>query len=204
MTDIAATVSELAELWPALAAARERDAGGEGGAAGHAWMAALVVNADVLTAMLALDRDVPAAVRRACEAVSEPWRHRDVAGCLLQVPRLAGRLHDLGMVRDESDLTWEAGGWLRMVKRALGLRRPDTGIGYDCPYAADFPELHRAGTALLAVGDEGFLRYADSSYRVAWVHTPAIRCASADCGAEWDQTQWERLGVLLGTDMAAT
>ena len=205
MTGLAETVSELADLWPALAAALARDTGGEGGAAGHAWMSALVVNADVLAAMITLDREIPAIIRYACEAIGEPWQHRDIAGCLLQVPRLAGRMHDLGQAGNEKMLACQADGWLRMVKRALGLRRPDIGIGYDCPYAGSVPEQHTGDCALLAAGDEGFLRPGTDGLRVEWAHTPVIYCASPDCDASWGLAQWSYLGRLLeSATMAVT
>jgi len=199
VTDIAETVSELAELWPALAAALERDTGGEGSAAGHGWAAVLVVNADVLAAMIALGREIPETVGYACEAVGEPWQHRDVAGCLLQVPRLAGRMRDLGQAANEKTLAWQADGWRRTVKRALGLRRPDIAIGYDCPYTASIPEQHAGECALLAAGDEGFLRHSPDGLQVEWVHSPVIYCASPGCDASWGIDRWSYLGRLLET-----
>lgn len=197
------TITELAELCPALAAALERDTGGEGGTSQPA-AAANVVNADVLAAMITLDHEIPAAVRAACDTVSEPWQHRDLAGCLRQIPRLASRLRDLGMVREEQTLTWQASGWLRIVKRALGLRKPDIGIGYHCPYTTAYPEQHADGTMLLAAGDEGFLRHGPDGPRVEWVHTPAIYCTSPDCDASWGPAQWPHLGRLLENAAAAS
>lgn len=186
--------AELAELCPVLPAALARDTGGDGGLPA-AWGAITVVNADVLAAIITLEDDVPAAVRTACYVISEPWHHRDLQGCLRQLPRLAGRMHDLGLVSDEKYLGWQAGGWLRMVKRALGLRRPDTPIGYDCPHEQAYPEMHHDGCALLAAGDEGFLRHDHGGPRVEWVHTPRIYCAG--CGASWTPGQWPHLGRLL-------
>jgi len=186
--------AELAELCPVLPAALARDTGG-GGELPVAWGAIAVVNADVLAAIIMVEEDVPAAVRDACQAISEPWRHRDLQGCLRQIPRLHGRLHDLGMVSEEKTIAWQAGRWLRTVKRALGLRRPDIGIGYDCPSADGYPELHQGGCALLAAGDEGFLRHAPDGLRVEWVHTPRIYCLG--CDASWTLEQWPHLGRLL-------
>ena len=200
MTDPADLVrdncAQLAELCPVLPAALARDAAGDGGLPA-AWGAVAVVNADVLAAIITLEEDVPAAVRAACCAISEPWRHRDLQGCLRQIPRLASRMHDLALVSDEKYLAWQAGGWLRMVKRALGLRKPDVPIGYDCPYIASIPEQHDVRCALLAAGDEGFLRHGPGGLSVEWVRTPAIYCASPDCEASWGPAQWLYLGRLL-------
>jgi hypothetical protein len=200
VTDIAEATSELAGLFPALAAALARDTGGEGGGAGHMWAAAAIVNADVLAAMITLDHDIPAATRCACEAASEPWRHRDLQGCLRQLPRLAGRMHDLGLIADEKTLIWQAGGWLRMVKRALGLRKPDIPIGYACPWAETRPETHHPGAImLLAAGAEGFLRLAAGGLQVDWVTSAQIYCPSDACGASWGPAQWPLLGRMLET-----
>jgi hypothetical protein len=197
MTGIADTVSELAELCPALAAALARDTGGDGGAAGHTWAAAAIVNADVLSAMITLDHDIPAATRCACQTTSEPWRHRDLQGCLRQLPRLAGRMHDLGLAADEKTLTWQADSWLRMVKRALGLRKPDIPIGYACPWAETRPECHADAVMLFAAGAEGFLRPAADGLRVDWVTSGLIYCAADACGASWGPAQWPLLGRML-------
>lgn len=194
--------AELAELCPVLPAALARDTGGEGGLPA-AWGSITVVNADVLAAIITLEEDVPAAVRAACCTISEPWHHRDLQGCLRQIPRLASRMHDLALVSDEKCLAWQAGGWLRMVKRALGLRKPDIPIGYECPYIASTPGQHDGGCALLAAGDEGFLRHGPDGLTVEWVHTPAIYCASPDCDASWGLAQWPYLGRLLQAAAAA-
>ena len=199
-SDLAETCAELASLWPALATALARDSGGDGGTS-HTWAAVTVVNADVLTAMLTLGREIPETIRYACEAIGEPWQHRDLAGCLRQVPRLAGRMHDLGLIANEKTLTRLAGEWLRTVKRALGLRRPDLAIGYDCPYAASIPEQHTAGRMLLAAGDEGFLRPRPDGLQVEWVHSPVIYCQG--CSASWGLAQWPHLGRMLEAVPAA-
>src|SRR5579864_5798913 len=99
---VAEACGQLAGLWPALAAALARDAGTGPDSSPAGWqLSVTVVNADVLAAILALDDEVPAAVRRACHVTGEPWRHRDIGGCLRQLPRLAGRMHDLGLVSEE-------------------------------------------------------------------------------------------------------
>ena len=202
MPDIAGVTAELAAVWPALAAALARDTAAGGGGA-RAPGSAAVVNADVLAAMIALSAAVPETVRYACEAVGEPWRHRDMAGCLRQVPRLASRMRDLGQVANERTLERLAAGWLRMVKRALGLRRPDVPVGFDCPYAEAEPASHAGARALYSAGDEGFLVPGDGGLRVEWVHSPVIYCASEYCDASWPLDQWPLLGRLLRTPAMA-
>lgn len=198
MTDIDGTVAELAQLWPALAAALARDtAVPDGPAASPAWTAVAVVNPDVLAAIILLDTDVPATVRAACHDISEPWRHRDLPGCLRQIPRLAGRMRDLGHINAEQALTWDALSWLRLVKRALGLRKPDMPVGYACPWADTRPEAHTAGCGLFVVGREGFLRSGAEGAWVQWVDSGLIYCVSDTCGASWGPAQWPLLGRLL-------
>ena len=197
MTDIADTVAELATLWPALAAALARDSA-DGPPAAPTWLPASLVNADVEAAIHTLDHDVPAAIRTACADISETWRWRDLDGCLRQVPRLAGRMRDLGHVGAERTLGWQAARWLRMVKRALGLQRPDTPLpgGPACPDADIYPERHRGADRLFLAGAEGFLR-PGRLVPVEWVTSGLIYCESADCGASWSQLHWDHLGRLL-------
>ena len=197
---IADTAGELAELWPALAAALERDTATDTGAT-RAFAAAIVVNTDVLTAMLTAGAEIPATTRHAAEALGEPWQHRDICGCLTALPRLAGRMHALGLISDEKRLTARCAGWLRMVKRALGLRRPDVPVGYPCPHTDTFPEDHAAGCALIWAGDEGFLRPGPDGLRVTWVLQDRIYCAG--CGAAWGFREWKHLGLLLGVPSLA-
>ena len=198
MTDIADTVAELAGLWHALAAALARDTTGTDGPATHQWTAAAVVNPDVLAAIIRLDTELPHAVRHACDDISEPWRHRDTDGCLLQVPRLASRMHDLGHINAEQHLTWQATAWLRMVKRALGLRKPDMPLGHACPWADTRPECHQGAMMLYAVGEEGFIRPdPDGGVRMERVTSGLIYCESETCGASWGPAQWPLLGRLL-------
>jgi hypothetical protein len=198
MADIAEITAELADIWPALAAALARDTAVASGG-NHAFAAAMVVNPDVLHAMITLSAEIPETVRYACEAIAEPWQHRDLTACLRQVPRLAGRMRDLGLFRDERTLERLASGWLRMVKRALGLRRPDVPIGYDCPYFASAPDDHGEGRALLAAGEDGSLRQGPGGLCVEWVVQEVIYCASQDCAASWPLASWPLLGRLLRT-----
>jgi hypothetical protein len=199
VTDIADAVAELAGLWPALAAALARDTATPDGPPAQATSSATVVNPDVLHALLTLDHDIPETVRWACNDISEHWVYRDLSGCLHQLPRMAGRMHDLGHVTDERDLAWQADGWLRMVKRALGLRRPDVPLPDRpaCPYADTRPEAHAASCLLYAAGAEGFLRPDGDGLRVEWVTSGLIYCAGPECGASWGPAQWPLLGRLL-------
>lgn len=204
MTDIDGTIAELAGLWPALAAALPRDtATAETGPSAAAWLPAGLVNADVEAAIHTLDRDVPAAVRAACEDISEPWRHRDLDGCLTQVPRLASRMRDLGHVAAEKNLAWDADRWLRMVKRALGLRKPDVPVGYACPWAESRPECHADAVMLFMAGQDGFLRSGADGPWVQRVDSGLIYCAADTCGASWGPQQWPLLGRLLRQAEAA-
>lgn len=198
MTDIKETVKELAALWPALAAALARDTAAPDGGSSHVWAAVQVVNPDVLAATLALHAEVPAAVRHACEDISEPWRHRDLDGCLHQVPRLVGRMHDLGHVSAERQLCWDASSWLHMVKRALGLRKPDVPLPGrpNCPDTETYPERHPYTATLFLAGAEGYL-CPGADVPVRWVTTGLIYCASEACGAAWDHEHWTMLGRLL-------
>jgi hypothetical protein len=202
MTDIDDDCAELAALWPALAAALARDTASTGDTPGGTWTSATVVNADVLTAMIALGRDIPAAIARACQVTGEPWRNRDLLGHLRQVPRLAARMHDTGRPDGERELARDAAAWLRTVKRALGLRKPDIAIGYPCPWAGTRPENHPGTAMLLAAGAEGFLRPGADGLRVEWVTSGQIYCPASACGATWGPAQWPLLGRMLETTAA--
>jgi len=204
VADIAGVTAELAGLWPALPEALARDTTAPGGG-GSSWVPAGVVNADVLAAMIALSAAVPETVRYACDAIGEPWRHRDMAGCLRQVPRLASRMRDLGQAANERTLEHMAAGWLRTVKRALGLRKPDIPVGYACPYADTFPENHHDGRMLFMAGEDGFLRQGPDGPRVEFVAQEVIYCASQDCNASWaGKYEWTFLGSILGMPATVT
>jgi len=197
VTSIGDHAAELAVLWPALAAALERDTAGGAGVPGAAPGPAAVVNADVLTAMITLSRDVPAMSRFACETLGEPWQPRPVFTCLRAFPRHAGRMRHLGLAAAEETITGCVRDWLRLTKRALGLRKPDILIGYPCPWAATCPEDHAEGRMLLCAGEEGFLRPGPGGMRVEWVMAGQIYCPSRLCGASWPQGQWRLLGKML-------
>lgn len=196
MTDIYETIAQLASLWPALGAALQRDtAGGE--PSSGTWTAAAIVNADVLAAMITLDTEVPAAFRAGCDLTGERGTHRDLDTTLRALPRLASRMETTGHPAAAGVLAAQVRRWLRVTKRALGLRKPDIPLGYPCPWAEPRPEDHEAGCMLFAAGDEGFLRAAAEGIQVEWVATSRIYCASEDCDAAWGPEQWLHLGRML-------
>src|SRR6266568_2986011 len=203
VTGIGDHAAELAVLWPALAAALERDTAADGTVPGGALGSAAVVNTDVLAAMILLSRDVPAVTRAACEAAGEPWQPRPVQTCLRALPRLAERLGHLGMAGAAQTLEGAVWDWLRVTKRALGLRRPDIPVGFACPWAASAPEDHAEGRMLLCAGDEGFLRPGPGGMAVEWVTSGQIYCPARACGASWPQGQWRLLGRMLGAAAVA-
>ena len=204
MSDIYETTSELAELWPALATALQRDtASNDPG--GQGFTSATPFNMDVLTTMATLDREIPLACRSACETLGEPWQPRDLATQLRALPRLASRLDNTGHTAHTRRLEHDTAAWLRLTKRALGLRKPDIPLGCPCPYTAELPAEHARGAMLLAAGEEGFLRPGPDGVQVEWVVQERIYCPAPDCGASWGKWQWEHLGRMLGTPaMAAT
>src|SRR5262249_35633028 len=166
--DLADACAELAELLPHLADALERDNGGEGGS--RAWHGILVVNADVLSAIVTLNREIPATARETAAQLGETTPATlDVM--LRQFPRWPDRLAPRGQ---PAPLTapWR---WLAVTKRALGLRKPDTVLPQPCPWAETAPEDHPGRETLILVGAEGFLRpdgrdaNGKERYRVEWV-----------------------------------
>ncbi len=185
---IAAKADELTVLWPALAAALERDNGAPGPPSGPAVCSAGVVNADVLHAVMTLQREIPAARDKACDLIREPRQPRPVLTCLTALPRLAGRLHALGHTGAENRIARDMARWTVLAKSALGLRVPDRPIGRRCPLCADAP-------ILVTVGAEGFLRPAGKGVAVEWQHSGCIRCPG--CEASWTVSQWPHLGRLL-------
>jgi hypothetical protein len=191
MSDIYETTAQLAALWPALAAALQRDTTAADGPGASTWTAAAIVNADVLAAMITLDQEIPAACCAACGLLGERWQPRDTAASLRAIPRFASRMDTTGHFREVSVLGRQAAGWLRQTKRALGLRKPDIPLlGYACPYAADQPEKHQETDMLFMAGAEGFLREGPTGLHVVEVAQERIYCGSEDCGAAWGKLQW--------------
>jgi hypothetical protein len=182
--DIADRADELTGLIPALADALERDNAPAGGRA--VLSAGAPYNLDVLAAGLMLRAQVPATAQAACEAIGEPWRPRPVGTCLRALPRLSERLLVIGLPSGAKRIESSVERWLRTVKLALGLRIPDTPVGYDCP-------LHEDPSPLVMLGSEGFV--AGDGTAVTWQHDGRIWCRA--CGESWPVWQWRHLGRLI-------
>lgn len=203
MTDAAVLAAELEPLWHALAAALRKDDGPGGGGG---WESSLPVNADVLSVMVRLRHEIPAAAKGACEAAGEPWRDRDVPSCLRLLPRVTRRLralNDVTAAEIAEDCLRE---WVRSAKRALGLRTPDIPVGYVCPHYAADPGAHWRWVdgervlfepVLLAAGSEGFLRKSRDGITVEWEHQARVYCPGLGCRAWWGPGEWLLLGKLL-------
>ena len=179
MTDLAGTCAELATLTPLLGPALRRD-NTTAGRASRMEATLSPVNTDVLAAMITLRHEIPAAAIRATQLVREPWQPRSITTCLLALPRLAARMTVLGLRTDARQLDDAARHWVRITKRALGLRTPDIALGVTCP-ACDQGHLTAAGA-------EGFIRGAS----VEWVYNPRVYCLA--CAASWLEPEW---GLLI-------
>src|SRR5260221_11181778 len=105
---------------------------------------------------MALRRLLPSAPRRASDLCRDPRQPRPVLTCLTALPRLAGRLHALGLIGAENRIARDLTRWTVLAKSAPGLRVPDRPIGRRCPLGADAPQL---GTVVAG----GFLRPAGES-----------------------------------------
>ena len=210
MSDIYETTAQLAALWPALAAALARDTAGTDIGGTTTWTSATLVNADVLAAAITLTTEIPAAHHAACDLLGERWAYRQPGPCLLALPRFASRMDATGRFREASVLASQAAGWLRLTKRALGLRDPDTlvtnqaGVPYACPYAEGFPENHEETSLLFMAGVERFLREGPNGLQAVPVAQQRIYCASPDCAASWTALhEWHLLGLMLGVPSLA-
>lgn len=205
MTDIYETTAQLAALWPALAAALQRDTAGGDPVSGSGVTAGVPYNPDVLAAAIVLLEEIPAAHHAACDLLGERWAYRQPGPCLLALPRFASRMDATGRFREASVLARQAAGWLRLTKRALGLRKPDIPLlGYACPYAADQPEKHQETALLFMAGMDGRLRDGPDGTVVEWVAVERIYCASEDCAASWTALhEWHLLGLMLGVPSLA-
>ena len=185
MTALQAACTELATLTQALAAALPRDSTGT---RGSGVIPATVVNNDVLHTMITLRRAVPASTERACGVTGEPWQPRPIAVCLTAIPRLAGRMVQLGHLAEADELEGDVRWWVRITKQALGLREKDELLGYRCPH-------HDEPADLIVTGDEGSLHQTRDGLTVEWEHTGRIYCPH--CGAWWGPSQWLLLGQIL-------
>ena len=189
MTLVADACAELATLTPHLGPALTRD--NTAAARITRWEAPLSpVNTDVLAAIITLRYQIPAVTIRAAQLVNEPWQPRTHRACLVALPRLDERLGHLGHVSEHKHLETITSGWVRLTKRALGLRKPDIPLGALCPRCDDQPgDLYVAGA-------EGYLRHGrDSTYTIDWHHDPRVYCPV--CGEWWPQREWEFLLSLI-------
>ncbi len=181
---MAGRAAELAALIPALAAALSRDTAP--GSGGRALSGGVPFNTDVMHAIVMVAREIPATAQAACEATGERWHHRPVGTCLIALPRLHGRLLAISQPAAAGRIEGAAERWMRTVKLALGLRKPDTAIGADCPLHDEPP------CPLVMIGSEAFLRDGNT---LMWAHDGRIWCR--ECGAAWLSWQWPLLERLL-------
>lgn len=191
------TIDELAALLPYLDEALFKD---NTAAGRHTHVqAGLPVNTDVLSALVILHREIPAATMHTAELIHEPWQPRSLGICLLALERFTGRLRDLGMRAEAEAAEDDIRRWTRTTKLALGLREPDEilrlyGTPVRCPAdrCAARPLLRRAGR-------ERFLQWADGCLTPGdWVEQGRIYCPG--CAAAWPATEWRHLGRLLRTE----
>lgn len=184
VTDLTAACNDLERWLPALAEALARDNTATTGS-GHSVVAASVVNPDVLHAMITLATEIPAATKAAAALTGENWPRRPLATCLRALPRFTERLKTRQLPGAAKEIEHQIAYWTSITKYALGLRLPDTPIGYNCP-------LHDEPFPLVAVGAEGELT---DRMNVIWQHAGIITCRH--CDAEWPATQWLMLGRML-------
>jgi hypothetical protein len=189
VTLVADACAELAQLTPHLIPALTRD--NTGATLVTRWESSLsLVNTDVLSAMITLRYQIPAVTMRSAQLIHEPWQPRTHAACLIALPRLAERIRNLGLAADHRHLETITAGWVRLTKRALGLRKPDIPLGAQCPRCD--------GTVpgdLFVAGAEGYLREGRDGVTIDWVHDPRVYCPV--CGEWWPQREWEFLLSLI-------
>ena len=192
MTDLAEVCHDLLALIPHLVPALTRDNTPGGGRALPS--SGVPFNLDVVAAGFMLVREIPAVRAQACQLTGEPCPRRRLDTCLIALPRLASRLHDLNQIAAERRIERAVDRWTRTVKFALGLRTPNKPIGANCPsalHAIDYPDQP---CELVSIGSEGFIRDDQTVY---WQHAAVIWCAV--CGATWPETQWNQLERILQT-----
>lgn len=197
-TALARDVAEMLILWPHLDAALERDTGQSesGRISGGGAELGLPVNADVMLALVTLEREVPRMATWAAGVVAEPVIDRGIAGHLQQLPRFHERMLVTAAVDEAAQLAAGVHAFSRGVKLAVGLRTPDVPLGQYCP-------LHDAPLReLVAPGAEGHLRYSclDRTGQpvapiVEWVRESAVACRH--CRAAWSPVQYLMLSRLL-------
>jgi hypothetical protein len=184
VTDLTDACADLERWLPALATALERD--NTPTSARSRNVTASVVNPDVLHALCTLAAEVPETTRTAATLTGETWSKRPIATCLRALPRFHDRLEQLHYATATREIEHNIGHWTAITKHALGLRLPDTPIGYNCPYHPDQPY------PLVAIGAEGHLT---DQRTVIWQHAGIITCRH--CATDWPATQWLHLGRIL-------
>jgi hypothetical protein len=186
----AAACQELATLTPMLAPALRRDTVG-GGRYGRLETSLSLVNTDVLSVMITLRAEIPAATIAACQYVNEPWQSRTLQACLIALPRLAARMQAIGLVTRVTQLDMLTRGWVRQTKAALGLRTPDLALDAVCPECELGDPPHGQ---LLMAGSEGFIKPGPT---VEWVTSGRVYCRQ--CGSDWTQAEWGLLEQMIRT-----
>jgi hypothetical protein len=193
---VAESCAELALLAPMLQPALRRDATSTGTWTRNVTFTLSLYNADVFAAGWTLARQVPAVTYAACQHVNEPWQHRTFGACLVALPRLDIRLHNLGLALEHQSLERITRGWVRMTKRALGLWKPDIALGVACPRCADDGLV----SELYAAGAEGIIKRARGGITVTWQHDPRIWCpaevAEDEAPHRWALAEWDFLGQV--------
>jgi hypothetical protein len=200
VTVVADACHELAQLTPHLAPALTRDNAGQ--ALVTRWETSLsLVNTDVLAAMITLRYQIPAVTMRAAQLVGEPWQPRTHHACLIALPRLDDRIRHLGLAADHKRLETITAGWVRLTKRALGLRKPDIPLGAQCPRCLEERPGELPGDLYVA-GAEGKLKQGRDGITVKWRHDPRVYCPVGpidpdDPPHSWPQREWEFLLALI-------
>lgn len=193
MTDpagIGEDCAELAILYASLRDALEKDITVDGGI-GVAGKGSVPFNADVMNAIVTLDHEIPMGTAAALETVSEPWHRHSVEACLLQLPRVAGRMHDLNMARAQRDLETAVTCWIRLAKQALRFYSPSWHLPshWACPYH-DQPV-----TRLRHVGEEHTVEQTREGWQRRPVRDGYIYCPH--CGETWQKHQWPLLDRMM-------
>ena len=190
MTGVADDCAELGILYASLRGALEKDIT-DGGGPGVPARGSVPFNADVMNAIVTLDREIPAGTAAASGTISETWHPRPVQACLLQLPRIAGRMRDLNMARAHRDLEAAVACWIRLAKQALRFYSPSWHLPphWVCP-CPDTPV-----TPLRHVGEE----HAVDQSRDGWQRRPVrdgyIYCPH--CGETWQKHQWPLLDRMM-------
>jgi hypothetical protein len=199
VTQVGDACAELAQLTPHLAPALTRD--NTAAARITRWEAPLSpVNTDVLAAIITLRYQIPAVTIRAAQLVNEPWQPRTHRACLVALPRLDERLGHLGHVSEHKHLETITSGWVRLTKRALGLRKPDIPLSTECPVC--IREGNPIPGLLYVTGAEARVRQSRHGTTLEWSYDPHVYCPVGPINPDdpphrWPQGQWELLVHLI-------